>query len=134
MYLARRFDVALFVLSDGAAEMTDENDFRYDDAFQREAQRNEELRKQEKMRELDFGLSVQRFLDGPIGQRILEDAEAELKDISNALFEKNVDDESDRSSIRNLLARAAVLRHWQDAFANYIISGQNAEKELEQLD
>lgn len=114
--------------------MTDEDDFRFEEAFQREAQRNEELIKQQKLRELDFGLTVQKFLDGPIGERILSDAERELKDITNSLLEKNVDDHIDRREMRVLLARAAVLRHWQDAFANYIIAGKNAEKELEQLE
>ena len=95
------------------------------DIYQREAQRNEEIRRQQQLRTIEFGQQVQKFLDGPIGQRILGDAEAELKDIANDLFiAKELD------LIRQLQARAAVLRNWQDAFAQYIIDGRNAEKEM----
>lgn len=96
-----------------------------EDVQQRESQRNEELRRNDLMRTIEFGQAVQKFLDGPIGQRILGDAERELKDLANELFvTKAMDD------IRQLQARAAVLRNWQDAFAQHIISGRNAEKEL----
>ncbi len=104
-------------------------DFQHEDAFLREAQRNEELIKREKLREVDFGLQVQKFLDGPIGRRILDDAEAELKEIASALFV-----ERDVTKIREFQERAQVLQHWQDAFGSYIITGKNAEKELEQMD
>jgi len=97
-------------------------------AFMAESQRNEELRRQEQLRTIEFGQQVQKFLDSKIGQRILSDAEHELKELVDELLVLSVDDQLPR--IRELMARAAILQHWQDAFGRYIIDGRNAEKEM----
>lgn len=99
-------------------------------AFMAETQRNEELRRQEQLRTIEFGQQVQKFLDSRIGQRILSDAEDELKDLTNELLELNVDEVEGRNRIRQILARAAVLQHWQQCFGRYIIDGRNSEKEM----
>jgi len=100
------------------------------EAFVRESQRDEELRRHDLMRTVEFGQAVQKFLDGPIGQKMFGDSERELKGLSDAIFDLDVDVNEDRNHLRQIMARAGVLRHWQDAFAGYIISGRNAEKEL----
>ena len=100
------------------------------DVYQREAQRNEELRRQGQLRTIEFGQQVQKILDGKVGQKILSDSEHELKDLTNELLGLNVDNEAEKDRIREILARARVLEHWQDAFARYIIDGRNAEKEM----
>lgn len=101
------------------------------DVYQREAQRNEEIVRQQMLREVEFGQAVQKILDGPVGQRILSEAEVELKGLVNTLLDLNLDVLSERDEARVLIARAGILRHWQDAFGKYIIAGQNAEKQLQ---
>lgn len=95
-----------------------------------EVQRNDEIRRHQLLRDIDFGSQVQKFLDGPIGQRILLDCEIEQKALVNALLGFNLDVSEQRDEARVVMARLGVLRFWQNKFGEYIIAGRNAEKEV----
>ena len=81
---------------------------------------------------VDFGLRVREFLDGPIGQRLVHDAEVERAELLEELLACDPDTEEGRSVARGLRLRIGILDHWQDMFAKYLVDGEQAEGELQQ--
>jgi hypothetical protein len=104
------------------------------DQYQRDQQERDEKRGRELLSTIDFGLQVQAFLDGEIGQQILKDAEEQVLDLMKALVDLDPEKREDRDQIRHIRQKIGILNHWQDAFAGYILAGRQAELELQETD
>jgi hypothetical protein len=91
----------------------------------------DQVRGQELLRDIDFGLRVNEFLNGPIGQRLDRDSEAQRTSLMEALVECDVEDSAGRAEARAIRMKIAAIDHWKHLFAAYIEAGKKAEVEYE---
>jgi hypothetical protein len=82
------------------------------------------------LKRVDFGLQVQQFLDGEIGQRILVDTERETLALLKRRAELDPRIPEQTAEWQALGDQLGIHAHWQDAFARYIADGRAAETEL----
>jgi hypothetical protein len=88
----------------------------------------DEKRHHDLLREIDFGLQIQQFLDNEIGQRLLRDSQEEERALMEEGVRLNPDDPETLPRRREIYHRIGVLDHWQSLFASYINAGKAAEK------
>lgn len=93
-----------------------------------ESARDDLVHGQELKAAIEFGLQIQQFLDGEIGQRLLRDSEV----LRLGLMEALVLVEDDTAKARDIRRRIGVLDHWQDFFSVYIEEGKKAEVEFQE--
>lgn len=91
----------------------------------------DQIRGQELLRDIDFGLRVQEFLDSPLGKRLDQDSEELRSTLMEALVECDVDDNAGRAEARAIRMKIAAIDHWKHFFAGYIEVGKKAEVEYE---
>ena len=77
--------------------------------------------------EIDFGIEVEAFLQGPIGLYLVTRAEEEIAEALEAL--KNVDSEDPKliRALQNQIFRCEAVQYW---LAEAIQSGLNEQREL----
>lgn len=83
---------------------------------------------------IDFGLSVQQFLDGPIGRKLLADATRERLTLTEKYILLNPELPEDAKQMRDMRHRVMVLNCWQEFFERYISEGNEAEARLRAME
>lgn len=87
----------------------------------------DQARARELLRVIDFGLQIEAFLAGPIGQCLVADAERERTALADEAVTLDIDTPEGAKRHRAIRARVGVLDHWQEFFARYITDAKAAE-------
>lgn len=101
-------------------------------AEQQQLDRDRAQRGRELLNAMVFARQVQDFLDGPVGQRMIADSEAERARLIESYFTHDPETEAGRLAMRNVKQRIGVLDHWQELFATYLHAGTEAATEFDE--
>lgn len=115
--------------------MTDDLDLAalQEEQIQRAVRENEAASHEavrQRLARVELGQQIRRLLDGPIGQRLARDADAESARIKDLYIALDPDDPALAIERRALRTQLGICEHWQVWFGRYLDDGRAAEAEL----
>lgn len=86
------------------------------------------------LHDVEFGIRIQQFLDGPIGQRISEESDARREALRRELMDLDYRVPDEAKQIDTIRQEHAAICHWQQFFIGYVNAGKEAETLLHEQD